>query len=479
MKDLVFNIKDNEIEIFYVKKLLNRVTINKKVLFSLYNQDKISQADFKLNTPGNIINLKNILEENGIKDKKAKLILSMDGIITREVNVPLIKNKNLKKFIKYNIKEYFTINIEDYYFDYKITSRLYDDKDTYKLLLVAIPKEKFQEILDLIKCLRLKVKGVNIYPNCILNLYSKIKNESIAVFDVSDNKSSISIIRDGSLFLYSLINTDFQETNEEQFKDIIRNFIYFLNFYSSRNYGKKIDSIYLIGKYAEDPILYKVIAEEVDGEIRLGYDNNSVKFYDVNGENTYENAEVLGLYPFKKPIYNKEIDFKEIISKDKKSNFKDIVIASGVSLIIINFLCIYFFMGYISRKMDFYNTSKIDKVLSKYNYVESKINNLNKEQEELKEKKEILNDIKSDSFDYMKLFTDLKEGLPDFCRIKSISVEKENVNLTLEIIDKKTINAAKLVIAINEIGLFEPAEIEQLEMNDTVEEITLDLKIKK
>jgi hypothetical protein len=79
----------------------------------------------------------------------------------------------------------------------------------------------------------------------------------------------------------------------------------------------------------------------------------------------------------------------------------------------------------------------------------------------------------------MKLFTDLKEGLPDFCRIKLISVEKENVNLTLEIIDKKTINAAKLVIAINEIGLFEPAEIEQLEMNDTVEEITLDLKIKK
>jgi hypothetical protein len=141
MKDLVFNIKDNEIEIFYVKKLLNRVTINKKVLFSLYNQDKISQADFKLNTQGNIINLKNILEENGIKDKKAKLILSMDGIITREVNIPLIKNKNLKKFIKYNIKEYFTINIEDYYFDYKITSRLYDDKDTYKLLLVAIPKE--------------------------------------------------------------------------------------------------------------------------------------------------------------------------------------------------------------------------------------------------------------------------------------------------------------------------------------------------
>ena len=48
------------------------------------------------------------------------MILSIDSIVTRQIEVPAMKDKDLKDFINNNIGDYFTVNTGDFYFDYKV-----------------------------------------------------------------------------------------------------------------------------------------------------------------------------------------------------------------------------------------------------------------------------------------------------------------------------------------------------------------------
>ena len=58
-----------------------------------------------------------------------------------------------------------------------------------------------------------------------------------------------------------------------------------------------------------------------------------------------------------------------------------------------------------------------------------------------------------------------------------MSIEREKTSVTLNI-NNSTLDVARAVIAINNTKLFETFDISQVKLDDTVNSITLDLKIK-
>jgi len=71
----------------------------------------------------------------------------------------------------------------------------------------------------------------------------------------------------------------------------------------------------------------------------------------------------------------------------------------------------------------------------------------------------------------------LKSGLPENITVKFLYIQKEIINITLNI-NNNTLDAARAVIAINNTNLFENVDISEVRLDDMVNSISLDLKPK-
>lgn len=454
MINLIFNVHEDYIEIAKVSKVFNAVKIKNIVNFTP-----------TIDIASNNAQLNKIFRKNKIKSKKVDVILSIDSIVTRQIEVPAMSEKDLKNYITSNIDQYFTVNTGDFYFDYKVGGiRKEEKKKIFSVLLVAVPKEKLDNIKDLLKQNKLSVNKVQIYPECVSSYYRKNKKQSIAVLDISNEKSSITIIDKGKIFIYSILTLDLNDS--EGYNELLDNFTYFLNFYSTRNFGNKVDNIYIVGEKGEDPFLGKILSESIDSNII--YEKKS--YY----------IEILGSVTQVKATHNKAIDFKETLNdslKDKNQNDGFIMAVIAIFFLSVVFMGAYYYTEiYLNSKKNIVS-STLQSELNEYSTVEKNINDLSKEKQSYQNKLEIIKEIKNDEFNYLSIVDGLKEGLPSNITVKSMDIQRDKTSLTLNI-NNSTLDVARAVIAINNTELFEMVEISEVKLDDTVNSISLELKNK-
>lgn len=454
MINLIFNVHENYIEISEVSKIFNVVKIKKVIKFT-------PSSDMENNS----IELKKLLLENRITSKKVDVILSIDSIVTRQIEIPAMKEKDLKNFINNNIGEYFTVNTGDFYFDYKTYEIVEEEKKKIlSVLLVAVPKEKLYNIKILLKLNKLIVNKVRIYPECVVSYFKKNRKQSIAVLDVDNDKSSITITNKGKIFIYSTLFIDVSEV--DSYSELIDNFTYFLNFYSTRNFGNKVDNIYVIGEKSEDIELVKTLNENIDMDITYEKKNNYI--------------EILGNFMESKAIYSKSIDFKEALNdtlKNKQENKGFALAIIGIFLIVVTGMSGYYYREIYLKEYNNVQSPALLAQLKKYSEVEEKIASLNNEKQNYQKKVDVINEVKNDEFNYLLIIDGLKSGLPENITVKFLYIQKEIINITLNI-NNNTLDVARAVIAINNTNLFETVDISEVRLDDTVNSISLDLKLK-
>lgn len=455
MISLIFNVHENYIEICEVSKIFNVVKIKKVIKFT-------PSSDMENNS----IELKKLLLENKITSKKVDVILSIDSIVTRQIEIPAMKEKDLKNFINNNIGQYFTVNTGDFYFDYKTYEIVEEEKKKIlSVLLVAVPKEKLYNIKILLKLNELIANKVRIYPECLVSYYRKDKKQSIAVLDVNSDKSSITIINKGKIFVYSTSFIDMSEI--DGYSELTDNFTYFLNFYSSRNFGNKVDNIYVVGEKSEDIELVKTLSDNIDMDITYEKKNNYI--------------EVLGNFMEAKAIYSKSIDFKEALNdalKNKQEDKEFTFAIIGILLLVVTGMSGYYYRLIYLKEYNNVPSPALLAELKKYSEVEKKIVSLNNEKQNYQKKVDVINEVKNDEFNYLLIIDGLKNGLPESITVNFLYIEKEIINITLNI-NNNTLDAARAVIAINNTNLFELIDIREVKLDDTVNSISLDLKPKE
>lgn len=459
MSNLIFNVHENYIEIALVSKILNAVKIKKIVNFTPSSDSERTSIE------DNTIKLKKLLGRNKMTSKKVDVILSIDSIVTRQIEVPAMKEKDLKDFINNNIGDYFTVNTGDFYFDYKIGEiRKEENKKIFSVLLVAVPKEKLDNIKNLLLLNKLHINKVKIYPECVVSYYKKNKKQSIAVLDVGNDKSSITITNKGKIFIYSTLFLDMSDV--DSYSELTDNFTYFLNFYSTRNFGNKVDKIYVVGEKSEDSQLIKTLNENVDINMIYEVKNNYV--------------EILGSAMEGKAIHNKSIEFKEASNnklKDSGQNQGLLAVIIGIFLLSAVGIGGYYYTEiYLNRSKNTQDPS-LQSEISKYSSVEKELSDLNIEKQNYQKKVDVLNEVKNDEFNYVSVIDGIKEGLPKNITVKSMDIQREKTSVTLNI-DNSTLDVARAVIAINNTKLFETIDISEVKLDDTVKSITLDLLLK-
>jgi type IV pilus assembly protein PilM len=467
---MVFSFKDNYVDAAVVSKLFNKVKIKDAVKI----EGQPYASEYGLNQ------VKNIREKYKIKSKKTEIILNFENIITRIIDIPIMSKRNLKSFVKNNINEYFAVNMEDYYYDYEVISIDKSGKDKKMSIMIAVvPRGKLKQAVEFVTYCGFSPYSIAIYPDCISNLFLDKLDTSKIIVDVNSGKSTITILDGDKIFLYSGISNENYDESEEKFDEVIENIDYFLNFYSSRHFGDRIDSMYLVGEFYNNKNLYNLIESHNDIKIITGfYKKRSKRSIGKNFINPNLYIDIFGSYTSVKSIYNKNIDFVDVlkIKKDSKKDDNRIIKIEVAVLFIITCIVVTWTVVYRNIVTNKYDTGDIEEKINSLSYVEETSDKLESEKKQYENMITNIKKMKDDEFDYLGILNTFRMGLPDYAHIKYIDFDKNDVYVVLGS-NGQTVDTASIIAAINKMKIFEFVELPNVNLNDKVGEIDLNLKI--
>ncbi|WP_027626697.1 type IV pilus biogenesis protein PilM [Clostridium lundense] len=476
---IVFRFNEGSIDIVLLQYKLGKSIIKK--VKTITNE---SLKNNHFSTEENINFTKVFLKKNKMINKKAIAIIALDGVITRLVEIPFMKKKDIESFIKNNIDEYFTVNMNEYYYDYKIAQMEKDKVKKFHILLIVIPKAKLNNISFFMKNSGINIERITIYPDCIGDLFNLREDENVAVIDFIRGRTNVTILEGNRIFLHSNFPMEMldnvEESYEESYEELLDNIGYFLNFYSTRHFGNKLDKIYLLGQAFYKESFISTLNEQFNIFIEQGITDivkNTAICDDVD-MSINEYGDVLGCNLRLKEIYNKTINFNNVIESDvSKRKERNIITNMIIFFSIITIAWISVAQYYINNELPKYNTTNLDKEIKRLEKVNKEYDSLQSRKSEYEKKEKAIDIINKDEFKYTYYLQELKKGLPSNVLVSDVYVDKEKVDITVNI-NNSTLDKVKLVIAINNIGIFEHIELDSIKLDNSENEAKFTLKIK-
>lgn len=473
-KQIILKFTEDSISLSIVKRFGRTVKILKNKAFNITegtNEDG-ELLYFDSESDG----LSKFIQSEKLSGRKVNITISQEGIITRQVQSPKLSKSDLDKFIKNNIGEYFTLNIGEYEYDYIILGEEKQEVLKFNILLVLFPKNKLKAITEFTESKGLLADTISIYPVGIENIFNADKDKSIAVFDIEKDRTSITILEKGTIFLYSRINSEFDEKHGD-YDELMDSLLYFLNFYSTRHYGNKVDSIYILGNIWNNYEFYEQLKEQTDIKITAGINLRNITIETGSGIDKNLLADVIGsVFEFKRK-YSKSINFKAQVKAQNKKKDNRFIAAVSIALAACTFLWIIGFTAYKAIKIKDYDTAELYEKKSSFTAVNEEYNKLQAQETELKEKKkmtELINGMDTDFTPYVEI---LRKALPADTKIRSFQVDIQGIKINFVI--NGAINKVTLVEQINSIGVFEKININSVRLDDSEKEAQFELKIVK
>ena len=479
---LIFNFKDNSLDLCLAA--VKRKTIYLKAVETL-DLNSMPQKEYAFNNSKAISQTRSFIRANGKHIKKVTINLSTDGIIIRVIETPLMNKSDLESFIENNKTSYFTVNMEDYVLDYKVLSIKNDTTKKMNLLIAIVPKYHLQEIISFVNSCNLAIENISIYPASIANLFTDYENNSIAILDANDFKSYITILSDNKLFLYSTMNSDLAtyplydavSTKNIDYEDLIDNLEYFLNFYSTRHFGNKVNNLYITGKYYCDPAMQLALKGRFDINIISGINGTDAIVKCHNSVNFNNYWSIIGCILSRKDILNKSLNFYTALTKNKEEKKDNKFSKLVASIVLFSLFVPVLFSAYCTALSKKYDLSSINQSLSSYTKVTADLADLNKFRVDNTKKSTTISLIKGTQLDSLYYINTIRGILPSQATIETIIVTQNSLQLLLRT-NGDPLLKANLVTNINNLGIFQPIEVDTVSLDSSNKIISYKLIIK-
>jgi type IV pilus assembly protein PilM len=270
-------------------------------------------------TPELVTLLRETISKNGMNTKQVVFPITSSKVASREVTVPMVKDKQVDQLLRANIKEYFPIDLTQHELGYISLGETEDGK-MRKLLLLAVPKTLLDSYKKLASALNMQMVAADYSGNSIFEMVkNECKDGVKMVVKVDETSSIITVIENHSIVLqrnisYGLdeaINTivknpafeannydealelvfrktcmklsinakDLKEKEEEVDADaqllkakqevsaslgmFLNGIARIMDYYGSRNSGRTVDNIYITGLGADFSGLSKLVTNEL------------------------------------------------------------------------------------------------------------------------------------------------------------------------------------------------------------------------
>jgi type IV pilus assembly protein PilM len=145
------------------------------------------------------------LKKMKVTTKNVIVSIPNAGVITREITLPDVPEKQLSKLIEMEIPHHILVDLKEYTVDYKVLDKRPNQQGViqYVVFLVAAPLRVVDSHIKLMAACGMDVKKVDFYGNSLSKLIGyenpAQKNETMAVLDIGNNKTDVSICRSKSL----------------------------------------------------------------------------------------------------------------------------------------------------------------------------------------------------------------------------------------------------------------------------------------
>lgn len=406
--------------------------------------------------------LSNYLEVNARDVKKVSFVLKGTDIITRYIEVPILKDDALREAVSYEFKQ-FIPDIEDYYTNFEIVEKINtQDKKAYKILLVASTKEKIDPIVEISEEVEKELETIDILSNTLARVLKNsdhlTSEESTGIFYFGADSSTLSII-DNSILKFERnlpfgVKDIFNEVYDEiaattleakelsdifknnsrimmSFENLLASVSNTIRYYNSEKSNKPVTNFIIISsdafmvnmekyleKYFELPCV--LVKEPLDLGIKLKFESDFPKYMPSYGLLLRgSNSKFLNLNP------------KAIIKEKKKSNIDGmllrlpIITLVGVMTIAIPFL--------IMNKVIKNNIVSVEEDINRYSEIIEKNSMLKAENSKMEYFIEKVKNIESSTTKTSTILTKINTYVPKEITFMNLAFsESGSINITGE-----------------------------------------------
>lgn len=371
-----------------------------------------------------------IIRENNMTATDVIFSISSGKIATKEITVPIMKDKQLTEMIEANASEYFPIYLDDYILAHNVLERGNPKKGDkqMRVLVLAAPKELIDDYFQIAERLKLNVKSIDYAGNSAYQMIRRqIPAETSLVVQIQEETTTVNILKDNTLKLQrtipygknlpiealaeqlnidedeaaTLLETEshIHETFDgdpvtESIRPIINNVLRVVDYYNSRNTDDPVEKAYLVGESVSLLGVDFLFANEFDVSV-----NQLVRFNGVSLENENDLLhKIVTKYVGCLGAGIEPVNFmpKETLEKMRNANnFRLLKIATLVAAIVA--------VGVVSIPL-----TKLVVAKTKQNDVQNSIDNI-------KDIEEVVNDYYTslDRFTDAEQFKDISDGNND------------------------------------------------------------------
>lgn len=211
-KELVLEVGSNTIKLIEFAVKSNSIEVTAGAVLNTPINSIENDRLIDINTIANI--LAQAIEKEKIKTKELVVSIVSKDIIIREMNVPNMREKDLKNFVQINSTDIFPVKLVNYVLGYNIIEK----GATNRVMIAAVPKDILNGYIELAEKLGLNLKGFNYSGYELYNFLDfeigTIKESYLAV-DLGAKNTNIVIISNGVLKFNKIIPKGSEEINRD------------------------------------------------------------------------------------------------------------------------------------------------------------------------------------------------------------------------------------------------------------------------
>ncbi len=195
--------------------------------------------------------LKGELRAHGIKTRKVIFVMNSTRIANREIEIPLVGEKQIHNLLITNAAEFFPVDLTQYQLVHQIIEKREEERK-YRLAVLAVPMEIIRSYQQLAAALNLEVAALDYVGNSIAQAMMRMIQTPVKVaLKVDADMSMLTLISGERVRLQRNISHGVSG-DEEELAALAGNVSRMIDYYSSRSDEEiAIEKIYLMGMGAD------------------------------------------------------------------------------------------------------------------------------------------------------------------------------------------------------------------------------------
>lgn len=442
------------------------------------------------------------LQKNGIKERDLVVTLASSKIVTREIEIPPVKESKVSSIIDVQIKDYFPMDVSDYVISHSKMGEIEKDgKKLVKYMLVAVPNSILSNYYSFAQNAGVKIESFDYIANGAVQLLKSSKLTNFIAVQLEEQSTVITIVQDDKITFQRVTPYGFEnalsglldydifniEDEYEAYQYLMKNEILFrtpkldsideesaaaldnavedmrdslgyhlnvvntaLDYYQTQLGGKLKGELYLIGDGFRLAGLKKMFENEIPMPVHsLDYgsfiDFKNCKNVTPDGAvSTVGFFSIVGATVAPIDVKSKEIKEQRDRSKGMHTAYVALLACVFLSVVLILTSTVRQFMAVSHQK-------ELDEEISKMSYIE-KVYNENQQARQSEQKYEAVDTAsKTSNEKYLLLMDELEKKLPEGMKVRSMQIQGDAISLNISA--SKRIKAEKLMKNLRKVTL--------------------------